>query len=90
MRDRHTAGVPFSPGYTECLEYIGRVGIQDWESFDRERVWSYIPFINSDWWSSFFSHLFLVFIAYIFFGVDFAVQLLRKFVRGWILASFRI
>ncbi|KAF8091041.1 hypothetical protein N665_0456s0004 [Sinapis alba] len=33
--DRHTVGVPFAPGYKECLAYVESIGIQNWKLVDR-------------------------------------------------------
>ncbi|KAF8085553.1 hypothetical protein N665_0664s0020 [Sinapis alba] len=48
--DRHTVGVPFAPGYKECLAYVGSIGIQNWKLVDRARVFRCVSFISSATW----------------------------------------
>ncbi|KAF8117994.1 hypothetical protein N665_0007s0043 [Sinapis alba] len=43
--DRHTVGVPFAPGYKECLAYVEDIGIQNWKLVDRARVLRCVVFI---------------------------------------------
>ncbi|KAF8052316.1 hypothetical protein N665_1573s0017 [Sinapis alba] len=48
--DRHTVGVPFAPGYKECLAYVESIGIQNWKLVDRTRVLRCVAFISSATW----------------------------------------
>ncbi|KAF8093598.1 hypothetical protein N665_0383s0221 [Sinapis alba] len=48
--DRHTVGVPFAPGYKECLAYVESIGIHNWKMVDRARVLRCVAFIGSASW----------------------------------------
>ncbi|KAF8116894.1 hypothetical protein N665_0014s0154 [Sinapis alba] len=48
--DRHTVGVPFAPGYKECLAYVESIGVQNWKLVDRARVLRCVAFISSATW----------------------------------------
>lgn len=92
--DRHTAGVPFAPGFKECLAYFDRIGVQNWNSVTIPRVWRQIPFIHSGWSSLAFLFLLMVYLmlslSFVAVFSLFFVQLIGRFVREWISVNFQV